>query len=113
MNVLSQSGTSDYQNRTVTIEVAGARQQSVMKQSSYRIRVPYSQMSQTMQAIHRRGDRIASVAVVEAAGGVAEEIPSASSSRASASDASPQSGQGAESKAPKGQDPKKTQNKRR
>ncbi len=105
MNVLSQSGTSDYQNRTVTIEVAGARQQSVMKQSSYRIRVPYSQMSQTMQAIHRRGDRIASVAVADCGS------PSASSSRTSTSKASPQSEQDAESEAPKGQDQKKTQNK--
>ncbi|MGB3767935.1 MAG: phycobilisome linker polypeptide [Phormidesmis sp.] len=110
MNVLSQSDTSDYQNRTVTIEVTGARQQSVMKQSSYQIRVPYSQMSQTMQTIHRRGDRIASVAVV----GAVEENSPASSSRASTSNASPQSEQGAKSEASKDQDQdQKTKNKRR
>ena len=55
MNVLSQSGTSHYQNRTVTIEVTGVRQQSVLKQGSYRVKVPYSQMAQAMQTIHRRG----------------------------------------------------------
>ena len=101
MNVLSQSGTSDYQNRTVTIEVTGARQQSVMKQGSYQVRVPYSQMSQTMQTIHRRGDRVASVSVVG--------NPPASTRRANSSEAPSQD---ADSEDSKGTDQKKT-NKRR
>lgn len=61
MNVLSNSGVSDYQNRTVTIKVTGVRQQSVHKQGSYQMKVPYSQMSQAIQTIHRRGGQVASV----------------------------------------------------
>ena len=63
MNALSQLGTSDYQNRTVIISVTGVRQQSVLKRSSYQVRVPYSQMSQAMQTIHRQGGQVASVQV--------------------------------------------------
>ena len=61
MNVLGTSGVSDYQNRTITIEVTGLAQQSVMKTSNYTVRVPYSQMSQTMQSINRQGGKVASV----------------------------------------------------
>ncbi len=106
MNVLSQSETSDYQNRTVTIEVTGARRQSVMKQGSYQIKVPYSRMSQTMQTIHRRGDRVVSVAVV---GG----NPSAAHRRADNAEASqPASSRDANGKAPKGEDQKEAKRKR-
>jgi len=48
MNTLGSAGISDYQTRTVTIEVAGICQQSVLKTGSYTVRVPYSQMSQAM-----------------------------------------------------------------
>ncbi len=61
MNTLGSAGISDYQNRTVTIEVTGVRQQSVLKTGSYQVRVPFSQMSQTMQSINRRGGTVASV----------------------------------------------------
>ena len=64
MNVLSQSGTSHYQNRTVTIEVTGVCQQAVLKQGSYQVKVPYSQMAQAMQTIHRQGGQVASVQVL-------------------------------------------------
>ena len=64
MNVLANPGTSDYQNRTVTIEVTGVRQQSVLKRGGYQVRVPYSQMSQAMQTIHRQGGKVASVQVM-------------------------------------------------
>lgn len=63
MNVLSQSGTSDYQNRTVTINVTGVCQQSVLKDGGYQVKVPYSQMSQAMQTIHHQGGQVASVQV--------------------------------------------------
>ena len=61
MNILGSTGVSDYQNRTVTIEVTGVAQQSVMKTSNYTVRVPYAQMSQTMQSINRQGGKVASV----------------------------------------------------
>ncbi|MGD1896418.1 MAG: phycobilisome linker polypeptide [Phormidesmis sp.] len=61
MNVLGSAGISDYQNRTVTIEVSGIAQQSVLKTSNYTVRVPYSQMSQAMQSINRQGGKVASI----------------------------------------------------
>ncbi|MEL6469305.1 MAG: phycobilisome linker polypeptide [Cyanobacteria bacterium J06623_4] len=64
MNVLGSAGISDYKNRTVTIEVAGVCQQSVLKTSNYQVRVPYSQMSEAMQSINRQGGRVASVQIM-------------------------------------------------
>ncbi|MEO1634597.1 MAG: phycobilisome linker polypeptide [Cyanobacteria bacterium J06631_9] len=61
MNTLGSAGISDYQSRTVTIEVTGVRQQSVLKTGSYTVRVPYSQMAQALQTINRRGGKVASV----------------------------------------------------
>ncbi|MEM6867036.1 MAG: phycobilisome linker polypeptide [Cyanobacteria bacterium P01_C01_bin.121] len=61
MNTLGSAGVSDYQSRTVTIEVAGVCQQSVLKTGSYTVRVPFSQMSQAMQTINRQGGKVASV----------------------------------------------------
>ncbi|MEM6599044.1 MAG: phycobilisome linker polypeptide [Cyanobacteria bacterium P01_C01_bin.69] len=61
MNTLGSAGISDYQSRTVTIEVAGVCQQSVLKTGSYTVRVPFSQMSQAMQTINRQGGKVASV----------------------------------------------------
>ncbi len=61
MNTLGSTGISEYQNRTVTIEVSGIRQQSVMKTSCYQTRVPYSQLSQTLQTINRQGGKVESV----------------------------------------------------
>jgi phycocyanin-associated, rod len=61
MNTLGSSGISDYQSRTVTIEVTGVCQQSVLKKGFYKIKVPYSQMTQTMQTINRQGGKVASI----------------------------------------------------
>jgi len=61
MNTLGSAGISDYQSRTITIEVAGVCQQSVLKTGNYTVRVPFSQMSQAMQTINRQGGKVASV----------------------------------------------------
>ncbi|MEM6599553.1 MAG: phycobilisome linker polypeptide [Cyanobacteria bacterium P01_D01_bin.36] len=61
MNTLGSAGISDYQSRTVTIEVSGVCQQSVLKTGNYTVRVPYSQMSRAMQSINRQGGKVASV----------------------------------------------------
>ena len=61
MTTLGSTGLSDYQNRPVTIGVTGMRQQSVLKTSDYQVRVPYSQMSQTLQSINRQGGKVAFV----------------------------------------------------
>lgn len=61
MNTLGSATLSDYQGRTVTIQVTGVRQQSVLKSASYEVRVPYSQMSQVLQTINRQGGQVVSV----------------------------------------------------
>ncbi len=82
MNVLSSPGISDYQSRTVTIEVTGVRQQSVLKTGSYQVRVPYSQMSQMMQSIHRRGGTVKSVQLMGEAPVTAENLAAPDTSNA-------------------------------
>ncbi|MEL6779571.1 MAG: phycobilisome linker polypeptide [Cyanobacteria bacterium J06597_16] len=71
MNTLGSMGLSDYQSRTVTIDVTGVCQQSVLKTGNYQIRVPYSQMSQTMQRINRQGGKVASIQLMGNAPAVA------------------------------------------
>ncbi|MEL7520323.1 MAG: phycobilisome linker polypeptide [Cyanobacteria bacterium J06553_1] len=86
MNTLGSTGLSDYQSRTVTIDVTGVCQQSVLKTGNYQIRVPYSQMSQTMQRINRQGGKVASVQLMGNAPAVAgESSESAEADRAGAS----------------------------
>ena len=63
MNILGTSEISDYQGRTVTVEVTGVCQQAVNKTGSYTLHVPYRQLSQTMQRINRQGGKVASVSL--------------------------------------------------
>lgn len=63
MNILGTSEISDYQGRTVTVEVTGVCQQAVNKTGSYTLHVPYRQLSQTMQRINRQGSKVASVSL--------------------------------------------------
>ena len=84
MNIPSSPGVSDYQNRTVTIDVTGVRQQAVHKRGSYQVKVSYSQMSQTMQTIHRRGGQVAAVTVTGAPGSGAADSTERSDSPAPA-----------------------------
>ncbi|MEL7353265.1 MAG: phycobilisome linker polypeptide [Cyanobacteria bacterium P01_A01_bin.116] len=86
MNTLGSMGLSDYQSRTVTIDVTGVCQQSVLKTGNYQIRVPYSQMSQTMQRINRQGGKVVSIQLMGNAPAVASEsAESAEADRAGAS----------------------------
>ena len=85
MNTLGSTGISDHQSRTVTIEVAGVCQQSVLKTSNYQVRVPYSQMSQAMQSINRQGGKVASVQLMgnpPVTAGSADEAPEVDDSAA-------------------------------
>lgn len=77
MKTMGSASVSDYQNRTMTIGVTGMCQQSLLKTSDYQVQVPYSQMSQTLQSIHRRGGK---VAFVQLAGN--SPVSSSGSSRA-------------------------------
>lgn len=96
MNVLSSPGISDYQSRMVTIKVTGVQQQSVLKTGSYQVRVPYSQMSQTMQSIHRRGGTVTSVQLMGEAPATAED--SATSEEVDAPESSDQEADAPEAK---------------
>ena len=53
---------SDYNNRTVIIEVTGALG-DLVRNSNYTLKVPYNRMSEKMQQISRMGGKIASIRV--------------------------------------------------
>jgi phycocyanin-associated, rod len=92
MNALGSAAISDYQSRTVTIEVTGICQQAVMKTSNYQVRVPYSQMSQALQTINRQGGKVASVQLMgnppARAGGGGGSAPAAAIDKAADTDGS-------------------------
>jgi len=55
------TGTSEYSNRTVEIEVTGVARQNVSRLATYTIKVPYSRMFQTMQSIYNLGGTVVNV----------------------------------------------------
>jgi hypothetical protein len=58
MTVLSSTTElSDYASRSVTVEVVGGYRQ-MRRTAMYRMTVPYSRLSQTIQQIHRHGGKI-------------------------------------------------------
>lgn len=64
MTTTGTTDLSDYNSRTVEIDVTGLCRQDVMRTSNYKVRVPYSRMAQEVQRISRMGGKVASVAVV-------------------------------------------------
>lgn len=58
------AGLSDYDNRTVTIEVTGLCRQETSHTSNYAVKVPFNRMSQAMQNINRLGGKVAGVTMV-------------------------------------------------
>lgn len=60
MLTTGSSELSDYNNRTVIIEVTGALGELV-RNSNYTLKVPHSRMSEKMQQINRMGGKIASI----------------------------------------------------
>jgi phycocyanin-associated, rod len=67
MITTGDTNISDYGSRTVEIEVTGVCRQDVMRTSNYKVRVPYSRMSQTMQNINRMGGKVAKVSLLPGA----------------------------------------------
>ncbi|NEO33629.1 MAG: rod-capping linker protein [Symploca sp. SIO3C6] len=55
------SSLSDYNSRSVVIEVAGLCRQDIMRTSNYTVKVPYSRMSKTMQGVMRMGGKVVGV----------------------------------------------------
>lgn len=67
MSGMTTTGTtdlSDYNSRTVEIEVTGLCRQDVMRTSNYKVKVPYSRMAQEVQRISRMGGKVAGVMMV-------------------------------------------------
>jgi len=54
------SNTSSYDNRTAIIEVTGALG-DLVRTSNYRLKVPYSRLSDTVKQIHRRERKISNI----------------------------------------------------
>jgi hypothetical protein len=54
---------SEYNRRTITLEVTGMHHQTVSRTSPCTVKVPYSSLAQTLQSIQRRGGTVIKVAV--------------------------------------------------
>ena len=63
---------SDYNNRTVIIEVTGALGELV-RNSNYTLKVPYNRMSEKIQQISRMGGKIANIRLASSAGSTESE----------------------------------------
>lgn len=73
MTTTGSTCISDYNSRNVVIEVSGLCRQDVMKTSNYKIQVPFSRMSQTMQSISRMGGKVSNVTL----GSAVTKVPEA------------------------------------
>lgn len=65
MQTTGTYGVSSYGDRSVVIAVTGVCRQETMKTSNYQVKVPFSQMSKTMQTINRLGGKVESITVAE------------------------------------------------
>lgn len=63
MTISRTTSTSGYNSRPVTIEVEGVCRQDILKRSNYTIRVPYAQMSSTIQGIIKMGGKVSKVSL--------------------------------------------------
>lgn len=72
MVTTGDTNASSYSSRTVEFEVTGVCRQDVMRTSNYKVKVPYSRMSQTMQSINRMGGKVAKVTLLPATTPAAE-----------------------------------------
>lgn len=70
-------GVSDYASRTVVIEVTGVCCQDISRTSNYSVKVPYSQMSRTIQSVSRMGGKVANVTLVPSSNHLPTAVASA------------------------------------
>ncbi len=64
MATTGTTGVSNYTNRTVVIEITGVCRQDIARTSNYSVKVPYSQMSQTIQSVSRMGGKVANITLI-------------------------------------------------
>lgn len=70
-------GVSDYANRTFIIEVTEVCRQDISRTSNYSVKVPYSQMSRTIQSVSRMGGKVANVTLISSSNHLTTEVASA------------------------------------
>ena len=63
---------SDYNSRTIIIEVTGALGDLVRK-SNYTLKVPYNRMSEKVRQINRMGEKIVSIRLAASVGAIESE----------------------------------------
>lgn len=89
MSTINTTSPSSSSSRTVEIKVTGVARQDLMHTSNYTIKVPYRDLSRTIQNISRMGGKVAAVTVAGWASN-GSTIASASTSQPSAkSDSAP------------------------
>jgi phycocyanin-associated, rod len=64
MTTTTVSNLSGNADRSVEIEVMGSPYQQMLRNSNYRLKVPYSSLSQTIRSIGQRGGKILNVKVL-------------------------------------------------
>lgn len=77
MSTINTASPSSSSSRTVEIKVTGVARQDLMHTSNYTIKIPYRDLSRTIQNISRMGGKVAEVTVV---GWSSNGSPSASAS---------------------------------
>ena len=64
MTAMGASSSSDYDSRTVLIEVNGLCCQEISRTSNYQVKIPHSRMMPTIQNITRMGGKIGKITVI-------------------------------------------------
>lgn len=64
MTTTTVSNLSGNADRSVEIEVMGSHYQQLLRNSNYKLKVPYSSLSQTIRSIGQRGGKILNVKVL-------------------------------------------------
>lgn len=67
MNIVPSFSMSDYANRLFSLEVKPSYTEAIVRQSSYIIKVSFSNLSQTIQSIHRLEGHVISVKMLSTA----------------------------------------------
>lgn len=69
MSTINTTSPSSSSSRTVEIKVTGVARQDLLHTSNYTIKVPYRDLSRTIQGISRMGGKVAEVTVVGSSSG--------------------------------------------
>jgi hypothetical protein len=67
---------SDYSSRRVTIEVTGGRHQEATRLGTYKMTIPYSCLSRTIQGVHRFGGKVIGVTLLQSIAAEPQFTPS-------------------------------------